>query len=189
MSIAERLYGGRLGDMEDIANGFCNLVYVDDLVYSIFLSIKDSRAVGQAFNINGPDKVTWNDYFKQLATSLKIPELKRLGKTGSRAKSTTLSLLRPSAAFVGEHYGHIILRTTSKLGLGKRIEKIRSFLKTAPSNFELALYGRKAYYSYEKAARILGFSPRYDLQTGIELSVKWLAHEGHLQRLATNSAA
>jgi nucleoside-diphosphate-sugar epimerase len=189
VSIAERLYGGGLGDMEDIANGFCNLVYVDDLVYSIFLSIKDSRAVGQAFNINGPDKVTWNDYFKQLATSLRIPELKCLSKTESMVKSSTLSLLKPAAAFVGGHYGHIILRTGSKLGLEKRIEKLRSFLKTTPSNFELALYGRKAYYSYEKATKILGYSPQYDLLTGMDLSVKWLAHEGHLQRLAMNNAA
>jgi nucleoside-diphosphate-sugar epimerase len=187
VSVAERLIRGGLGDMDDVANGFCNLVYVDDLVHSIFLSIKDSRAVGEAFNINGPDKITWNDYFKQLAISLRIHELKRLSKTESRIKSSALSIFKPAAVFVGGRYGNIILRTGSKLGLEKRIEKLRSFLRTTPSNFELALYSRRAYYSYEKAARILGYSPRFDLVTGIDLSVKWLAHEGHLERLSMNS--
>jgi len=185
--IAERLCAGGLGDMKDTADGYCNLVYVDDLVYSIFLSITNSRAVGEAFNINGPDRVTWNNYFKQLAAAVRIPELKDLGKTDSKLRSTALSLLKPAANFVGEHYGDLILRTGSKLGLEKKVERIRSFLNTTPSNFELGLFGRKAYYSYEKAAKMLGYSPRYDLSRGIELSVKWLLHEGYLQELATNS--
>jgi len=181
--IAERLRAGGLGEMEKIADGYCNLVYIDDLVYSIFLSITSSQAVGQCFNINGPDKITWNDYFRQLATALGILELKHLNENKSKVKSTVLGLIAPTAAFVGKHCGGFVLRTGRKLGIEKEIENIRVFLKTTPSNYELKLFGRKAYYSYEKAANELGYSPRFDLRSGIELSVKWLSHEGHLQRL------
>jgi len=78
------------------------------------------------------------------------------------------------------------VRTGSKLELEKRIEKLRSFLKATPTNFELQLYSRKAYFSYAKAANMLGYSPRYDMASGLKLSVKWLAHEGYLQRFGVN---
>ncbi len=184
VKIAERLRAGGLGEMKDIADGFCNLVYVDDLVYPIFLSIIESRAVGQAFNINGPDKVTWNDYFKQLAAALEISELKNLGSRASKFRSTAFTAVAPAASFVGKHYGDRILRTGTKIGLGKKVERIRSFLKTTPSSYELELYGRKAYYSYEKAAHVLGYSPRYDLIEGLQLTVKWLLHEGFVEHVA-----
>jgi len=180
--LAQRLCEGRLGDMKDSADGLCNLVYVDDLVYCIFRSIRSDRSVGQAFNVNGPDKVTWNDYFREFAATLGIQKLKEIKPTESRVKSTAHDLLQPVAAFVGGHYGGTILRTGRKLGLEKRIEKLRSFLKATPTNFELQLYRRKAYFPYAKAANMLGYSPRYDMASGLKLCVKWLAHEGHLQR-------
>jgi len=185
--LAQRICEGRLGDMKDSANGLCNLVYVDDLVHCAFRSIRSARSAGQAFNVNGPDKVTWNDYFREFAATLGIQKLKEIKRTESRAKSTTHDLLQPVAAFVGGHYGGTILRTGRKLGLEKRIEKLRSFLKATPTNYELQLYSRKAYFPYGKAANMLGYSPRYDMASGLKLSVKWLAHEGYLQRFGVNN--
>jgi nucleoside-diphosphate-sugar epimerase len=180
--IAQSLYAGTLGNMQNTADGLCNLVYVDDMVRSIFYAIKDSRAVGQAFNINGPDKLTWNEYFRELAAALKMPAIKDLKATESKVKSTALGVLKPAASFLGGHYGDLILRLGSRLGLESRIERIRSFLRTTPSNFDLKLFSRKAHYSYEKAANLVGYYPRYDLLKGVELSVKWLWHEGYLER-------
>jgi nucleoside-diphosphate-sugar epimerase len=152
------------------------------MVRSIFYAIKDSRAVGQAFNINGPDKLTWNEYFRELAAALKMPAIKDLKATESKIRSAALGVLKPAALFAGGRYGDLILRLGSRLGLESRIERIRSFLRTTPSNFELELFSREAHYSYEKAADSLGYCPRYDLQKGVELSAKWLSHEGYLER-------
>jgi nucleoside-diphosphate-sugar epimerase len=187
VKIAERLYTGALGDMKDTADGICNLIYIDDLVRCIFLSIINERAVGQAFNVNGPDKVTWNDYFVQLGRALNISKLNDLNRKETKAKSTALSLIKPAATYLGKHYGESILRMGRRLGVEGRVERIRSFLNTTPSMFELGLYSRKAYYSYKKAATILGYSPRYDLLTGTGLSVQWLLHEGYLQRFGVDS--
>jgi nucleoside-diphosphate-sugar epimerase len=185
--IAEGLYAGTLGDMKDTADGFCNLVYVDDIVHSIFLSIIKDQATGQAFNINGPDKITWNDYFTELAAALGITKMKDLKRRESKVRSTTIGLIRPAASYMGKHYGDLILQMGAKVGLERRIERLRSFVSTTPSNFELTSFSRKAYYSYAKAAKILGYSPRFNMFAGLDLSAKWFAHEGHLQRFAGNN--
>jgi nucleoside-diphosphate-sugar epimerase len=182
VGIAEQLCGGELGDMKTTGEGFCNLIYVDDLVYSIFLSIRLEQAVGQTFNVNGPDQLTWNDYFKEFGAMLGIPNVKSVSRTESKVKSTILGLLKPAASYVGQHYGDAILRTGRTLGVERRIEGIRSFLKTTPSSYDLGLFSRKAYYSYAKAARILGYAPRFTISKGLSLSVSWLAHEGYLKR-------
>jgi len=182
VGVAERICEGALGDMKNSADGLCNLLYVDDLVYCIFRSIRSDRSVGQVFNVNGPDKVTWNDYFREFAATLGVPKLKEINRAESRVRSTAHSLLLPVATFVGERYADAILRTGSKLGLEKSIGKFVSFFKTTPTNYDLRLYGRKAYFSYAKAASMLGYLPQYDMVSGLKLCVKWLAHEGFLQR-------
>jgi nucleoside-diphosphate-sugar epimerase len=186
--IAERLFAGGIGYMKDSADGLCNLVYVDDLVRSIFLSIRRPDAIGEAFNINGPEKVTWNDYFKQFGAALKIPDFKEISKRRSTAKSTFKGVIKPAADFIGKHYGGFILKTGSKIGLGNEIENLRSFLSATPTNYELELFSRRAYYTYEKASNRLGYSPRFDLTIGLQLSIKWLSHVGCLQRFASGSS-
>lgn len=183
VKIAQRLLAGTLGEMKNGGNGVCNLTYVDDLVYCIFRSLWNDRSAMETFNVNGPDKVTWNDYFRGFSEALGIRNVGDIDRTKSRVKASAQALLNPLAMYVGKHYGGFVLKAGRKLGLERRLEGLTSFLHTTPTNFDLDLYDRKAYYSFAKAERMVGYSPRYNLETGLKLCVDWLEHEGYLKRL------
>jgi nucleoside-diphosphate-sugar epimerase len=75
LKYAERLLSGKWGVFKGIGDGVCNLVYIRDLIDAIFLSVDSESAVGQAFNINGLERVTWNEYFGKLNLALGQPPL------------------------------------------------------------------------------------------------------------------
>lgn len=50
------------------SNGIANLVYVDDLIQAMLKAIVNKTANGQAYLINGPDYVSWEEYFTSFGT-------------------------------------------------------------------------------------------------------------------------
>ncbi len=50
-------------------------------------------------------------------------------------------------------------------------------LRTTPTTGELKMFGLKAHYLIDRAGEILGYSPRYSVDAGLEMSVRWLRHE------------
>jgi nucleoside-diphosphate-sugar epimerase len=70
VEFARRMTGGRWLLPEADCLGRCNLVYVDDLVQAVVLGLDAAGVDGQAFNINGPDDVTWHEYFHGMNQSL-----------------------------------------------------------------------------------------------------------------------
>src|SRR4051812_25068917 len=57
------------------AQGACNLVYVDDVVGAILAALQTRTAPGEVFNINGPERPTWDEYFQRLNRALGLPSL------------------------------------------------------------------------------------------------------------------
>jgi nucleoside-diphosphate-sugar epimerase len=175
---AERLLSGRWGLFKELGEGTCNLVYIQDLVDAIFLSLESDRAVGETFNINGPELITWNDYFSRLNAALGRPPLPEIESTKAKLSSTLIGPVKAAARFVLQHYGDTLTKVYQKSEVAQRLMKrAERRLTTTPGNEELAQLGRKAWYSISKARSVLGYAPRFDVNAGIDLSTQWLKHE------------
>lgn len=80
--IGRLLRAGRLGDLGAQADGWSNLVHVDDVCTSIIASLHALQtypaSTRVAYNLAAPDSPRWNDYFLDLALAVGATPLRRL---------------------------------------------------------------------------------------------------------------
>ena len=175
---AERLQSGHWGTFDGLGEGLCNLVYVRDLVEAIFLALDSDAAVGQAFNINGADIITWNQYFQRFSAALGLPPLQEIGTGRSQVASTLSMPARSIARFVVGRYGTLATRLYQRNAMIRRImQGTERSLRTTPTTGELKMFGLKAHYLIDRATEVLGYRPQYTVDAGLEMSVRWLRHE------------
>ena len=181
-ALAQCLQSGRWARFDGCADGTCNLVYVDDLVAAALTSIYDDQAAGQAFNIGGPDLLSWNEYFERLNSAMGRPPLDVLSTSRAKAESMVTGVFRGGARLVLDRYGERLMRIYERGGpLAKAMKRVKSWLNTRPSSKEFEdLYNRKAIYDSSKAQRLLSWRPAVDLDQGLRLSVDWLKYAGVL---------
>ncbi len=180
--IAERLMSGKWGIFETHGEGVCNLVYIDDLVDVVQIALTHPAAVGEAFHVNGPDRVTWNRYFAELNAALKLPPLQQIASAQSTIHTRIMDTAASAAYFLLRHFGDAIRGLAQQFRfLGQAYAYAKTAVDSTPSAQELhQLYSRDARFTTEKAQQRLGFQPRYRLDAGIEMSVCWLDHHGLL---------
>ncbi len=172
---AQRLQSGNWGIFKGYGEGFCNLIYVTDLVSGILLSAHKECAVGKAFNLVGPDLITWNQYFERLNAALNFPGLKVIDSSQARLKSAAMDPIRSLGKFVLKHFSTPL----RKLSQGNRqarelLQYADKSLKTFPSLDELSLYNREAVYLTNQARDLLGYQPAIGIDQGLDLSVQWM---------------
>jgi nucleoside-diphosphate-sugar epimerase len=78
--IARLLIAHRLGDLGAAGDGYCNLLYLDDLTAAILAALRMPGIQGQAFNLAMPNPPTWNEYFTLFARALGAVPLRRIGE-------------------------------------------------------------------------------------------------------------
>lgn len=178
VGVAKRLQSGKWGLFEGQAEGKANLVYIDDLVRVILRSLIHEEARGEAFNINGPDIVTWNQYFELCNAALGLPPLKRISASESRLRTKVMDAFGLVAGKFIERYEDTVMEIYERGGWASQIMKrIKGELDCTPSGGELTdLYAREVVYRDQKARDLLGYEPEYDLESGIRNSVRWLQH-------------
>jgi len=77
--VARWLRAHRLGDLGEAGDGFCNLIYIEDLL-SVMVSVLCEQAVmSGVFNVAAAHKPTWNEYFTQYALALGAIPVSRIG--------------------------------------------------------------------------------------------------------------
>jgi nucleoside-diphosphate-sugar epimerase len=179
LEFAERFRDGNFLLPRDTCQGRCNLVYVDDLVRSAILALDAENAVGEAFNVNGPDDVTWQEYFDALNGALGFPPLPTPGAAGSRMSSTLTAPVRATVKALFSRFQDPILALYKKSRPARALMKwTERTLRRVPSSAEFDLYGRDAHFPTTKAAELLAYRPAVDMTRGVELSRLWLQHEG-----------
>ncbi len=182
VKVAQRLLSGRWTLPEDACRGTCNLVYVDDLVAAIVLALRTDQAVGEAFNVNGGERVTWTQYFRALGESLGAGIVDPPGALTARAGAWLLQPVRTSAHFLLRHQRDRIMALYERYRPVRRLMRsTESLLRTVPATGEYRLYSRTAFYVTEKARRLLGYRPSFTMARGIAWSAAWLRHEGYLR--------
>jgi nucleoside-diphosphate-sugar epimerase len=78
--IARLLLARRLGDLGALGDGYCNLVFIEDVVAAILQALRLPGIDGQRFNLGPPEPPTWNDYFTMYARALGAVPVKRISQ-------------------------------------------------------------------------------------------------------------
>jgi nucleoside-diphosphate-sugar epimerase len=181
-ALAQRLLSGGWSQYSHYGEGICNLVYVDDLVAATLASIHEEQAIGQAFNVGGPDVLTWNEYFGRFNAAMGRPPLEITSARKARVASAARGTVRAVAQVVLSPYSARLQRAYDRGGwIAPVMKGTKRWLGSSPSSTELEqLYSRKALYDWSKAERLLGYRPAFDLGRGLGLSVDWLRYAGLL---------
>jgi nucleoside-diphosphate-sugar epimerase len=179
LNIAFKILSGTWGLFKGIGEGTCNLIYISDLVNASLLSARDEHAIGEIFNLNGPEIPTWNEYFSKFNSTLGLPALREIDPGRTRLRSSLIAPIRAAALYSRKRFEGSIKK------IAGRFEPIKNFLgdmertiRLIPRKNELDLYNRKAYYSAKKIHRLLDFEPVVDVDTGLKLSVLWMDQVG-----------
>jgi nucleoside-diphosphate-sugar epimerase len=179
MNVAFKLQSGNWGIYRNHGDGLCNVIYIADLVSGILLAARSESAVGETFNINGSETLSWNQYFQRFNVALGLPELRVIEPRGASVHAALLEPVRRFAKFAKEHFEIPIGRLAAKVGLAKKIMKnVENTIRTSPRATDLALYNRKAFYTAEKANNLFGFQPKISLDAGLDLTVRWMEQAG-----------
>ncbi|MEL7157421.1 MAG: NAD-dependent epimerase/dehydratase family protein [Actinomycetota bacterium] len=174
--MAQRLTAGNWARFEGHGDGIANLVYVDDLTATIVAAL-DGGAVGsEAYNVNGPDRLTWNEYFELFNAALGGEALRSVSPSASRlrtgARDAAHSVIQP----VRRRFEGPLMDLYLRGGPASRVMKqVKRQLSTTPSANELTgLYARTAHYDDTKLRHHLQIRPEVDIHLGLERTVAWL---------------
>ncbi len=182
IGFARRLQSGNWRLLDQQGDGTANLVYVDDLVRAIMLSIKRNAHRVEVYNINGPDRVTWNQYFRQFNEALMLPPLRRMSASRSRLRTLFMDQVARTTAAIKARFHDRLMEIYLRDGwAGRQMKRLKGSIDNTPSGNELTrLYCRQAYYSDEAAQSDLNYWPTFDLRLGLELTTAWLRHHEYV---------
>lgn len=182
IEFAQRLQAGPWLLPEQYCQGICNLLYIDDLVSAILLALQKKEAIGEVFNINGPERIKWSDYFRALNTAMGLPELTPKSTAVSRSGALLMAPVRSSARFLLKHFQEQIMAIYQRHDFLKAtLRRVENMIRKTPTNAEFKLYSKGAVYDTAKASKHLGYEPIFTMDEGIRLTVAWLEHHGLLR--------
>jgi nucleoside-diphosphate-sugar epimerase len=102
--IARWLKAGRLGQLGDLAEGYCNLSFNDDLARAVLAALIIPQAAGEAFNIADTDPGTWNQYFLNLGREIGAP-VREVPPLRMRLEAAVLAPPLQIAKLIGQRFG------------------------------------------------------------------------------------
>jgi nucleoside-diphosphate-sugar epimerase len=179
VEIARKLLSGNWGIFKGHGDGMCNLIYVSDLASAILMAAHDEHAIGEAFNLNGPDRLTWNQYFQRFNEALGLPELRAIEPEGARLRAALIEPVRTAAKFVRNHFEKPIKKVAASYRPAKQLMKyVEQTMKTSARLTDFGLFSRQAFYTASKVQELIGFKPRFDVEMGLQLTISWLRQVG-----------
>jgi nucleoside-diphosphate-sugar epimerase len=177
--VTRQLVAGDWGPAEKVGNGKCNLVFVDDLFRMVMRALEQERAVGEAFNVNGPEIITWNDYFQRIRAGLELPEVQPMKTWKARLKVGLMAPVAAVGGYVRDHHMQLVKALAARFGLARRAMKLAERrIKGTPSPAELDFYSRDVVYTTAKAREVLGFVPHVTVDEGLKITNAWVRAQG-----------
>jgi nucleoside-diphosphate-sugar epimerase len=198
----------------DGGQGYCNAVYIDDVVDAMLLAASQPDVLGETFLISAQEPITWKMFYGALQDALGIratvewseQELRQaLQQRARRARTLPLvmSWIRHPQVFA-ELARLPMAQTAFKVLKNCLSDNQWAWLKSRvlgnkpqrhvprshpepfvhlPSASLLSLYTSKTRVRIEKATQRLGYSPKFDFEQGMELTLRFLqwanlAHAG-----------
>ena len=185
----------------DSGAGIANHVYVDDVVQLLLLAAVRPEAVGQAFIASHGTGVTWRDFFQHYADLLGV-ELRNLSlETIAQQRKRMAQLRRPhnmGLSFAASPHAQSIVREMPVLGglVQAAHHRIPGNVKESllahaaamretklnppalPRQWMIDLFCAKGLCQIDKAQRLLGYRPQFDLADGMQRTQFWLRDVG-----------
>lgn len=178
---AERLVAGGTFPSRQDCQGTCNLLYVDDLVAAIVLALSRPEAAGQAFNVNGEERLTWWQYLNALNAALGLQPLNGGHPFARRVRSAALAPVRATARKVLDRFQGPIMAVYQSSPVAQRfMRSVEGAIRRTPAPSEYRLFRRKVYLPVDKARQLLGYRSRFPASRGVALSASWLRAYGFL---------
>ncbi len=137
--------------------------------------------MGETFIINGPDNVTWNEYFNALNEAMGLPPLHSESTIVSRVAAMSMMPVRTAAKAVLKRFKEPILALYKRSDLVKRVMRhAEAQIRQTPTTSEFHLYSRRVAFPTAKGEKLLGYRPAYPMAAGVALSVAWLKHHRYI---------
>ncbi len=137
-------------------NALFHMVYIDDLVNAFLLCSEKKEAIGEVFIIGGEKYTTLNELSKLIAAEFEV-----------QPPRIHIPYLPFEAAAAMVEFIYAKLKIKKEPPIYRR---------------RMAFYKKNRAFSIEKAKRILGYNPRFDLKTGIHLTARWYIENGYIKK-------
>ena len=173
---AQRLASGDWGVFEGYGDGWCNLIYVDDLAQAAFTAVQQASAGGHTFNINNPERITWNQYFERFNAALGLPPLRHIALQQQRSRTSFIGSVEKGTHLVVDRFKDPLMKLYMRVGWANTLMKgVKATFNNTPSQAELQrLFSRQAYFLPSRARDGLGFVPSMPIDEGLRMSANWL---------------
>lgn len=188
----------------DGGDGLCNAVYIDDLVTGMLLAAVKDEAVGEAFLISGEAPVTWREFFAKFeemlgvhgTVSMSAPEARAFYRQTEREKWAVRQLLKMVSELTNRPR---VRKRVERFPLGRTVVRLGERLagrRSPPGNdkpihpllpYQIDFYQAKTHVRIDKAKRLLGYQPAFDLEAGMALTERWAEWANLLYRGYTHS--
>lgn len=178
MLYAQRLRAGwkHLGPL---GLGKCNLIHAHDVTRFAIAALTQDGVAGDVFNVNGPEVVTWNEYFERFAQALGLPPMQPQGQRRTEISTRATGVVRSLGKYAMTHHRDALRWVAHKSdGLKQLMEQTELSMRLTTNAQELALYRLDARYLTDKANRVFGFQSSVDIDTGLRITARWLDHMG-----------
>lgn len=188
--------------------GICNAVYVDDVVTALLLASTNERAAGERFLVSGPQHPAWSEFFAAFermlgasrTVSMTEDEAMALWRRSQRRRWLIPELLRVVAEdrvlrrrLLATKEGAIVRNLASRVLSDAARARLRA-RTTDPHGPQVAgalpiaavrpwvvqNMARRARARIDKARRVLGYEPVFDLDAGMRLTEQWARWAGLL---------
>ena len=179
VAYATRLASGRWKTLGAAGEGRCNLLYVGDLIRAIQAALSAPVEPGRAFNVNGLEIPTWNQYFERFNALLTGRPLEAAGERRGRLAMLASRPVRTLGKHVLKHHRPLLIGLSARSPAIKSIlKRTESALRMVPTPDEARLFRLDAVYDIARAHNELGFAPTTGLERGLALSTAWLVQNG-----------
>lgn len=169
--------------------GLCNAVFVDDVCQAAIAALTADVATGERFLISGTAPVAWREFLGAYERMLGVQSLRLadLPAPGAEAASGVGPASRPSMAGTLKNLVATRLGAAGRSRLNLLLQRARRMVRGRrvylPDGAKYALYATRCHVRIDKARRLLGYEPQFDLARGME------ATEAYIRRAYAGSAA
>lgn len=174
-NVARRVVSGRWGTLGKYGDGTCNLIYVQDVAEAMLVCAETPATIGRAYNLNGADKVTWNDYWSRLASLLTNKMLPVINPRPVMLRTKLLTPVRELGKFMMKRNRALVMKLYSANQLTRGVFKAtEGNLKLFPALEEMQGYAREVTFPTDRLTKDTGFVPRTSFAESTVLSADWL---------------
>ena len=160
--------------LPDNGDGLCNAVYIDDVCQAVIAALTAPVSSGERFLISGGHPVTWKAFYSAYQNMLGLNAITLSAETERVAPGETPSPGRSAPGVLSR-----IKATVTKAVGAQTVSKVNmaiSFLRCmvlggkthVATGAKLALFRSRCDVRIDKARRLLGYVPAYDLDRGMQ---------------------